>query len=67
MDKQIIAFSYRPAGALIGFIVFISAGVETTCLFILRPSGTLPQPQEPLRGDMMIRQAVKCNGTPADK
>ena len=56
-----------PRWGFIGFIVFISAGVETTCLFILRPSGTIPQPWKPRRGDRMIRQAVKCNGTPADK
>lgn len=67
MTKQIIAFFFRPNGAPIGFIVFISAWVENNCLFILRPSGTLSQPWEPHRGDMMIRQAVKCNGTPADK
>lgn len=67
MTKQIIAFFFRPNGAPIGFIVFISAWVENICLFILRPSGTLSQPWEPHRGDGINKQTMKCNGTLANK
>ena len=67
MTKQIIVFFFRPDVAPIGFIVFISAGVETAYLFILRPSGTLSQPWEPHRGDGINKQTMKCNGTLANK